>query len=389
MTKYVDKAGLTRLPNPKLPHLDIELTERCNNNCVHCYINQPENKTAIRTRELTTDQWKKILDQAAKLGALTVRFTGGEPLIRSDFADIYEYTRRLGIKVMLFTNARLVTPGLVKLFKKIPPGKKIEVSVYGLHPGSYDSVAQSKGSFFEFQEGIDRLLQNNIPFVVKSVYLPQNRAELGEFVDWTRKIPWMDGHQSFALQLDLRTRRDSAWKNIKIRNLRLDPDEILTLLTREPEEYRQSMSQFASRFMYPQGDILFACEAGTTGCVDAYGNYQMCMLLRHPETVFDLTKGSLHEALSEFFPKVRLMRATNPEYLRRCARCFLKGLCEQCPGKSWTEHGTLDTPVEYLCQVAHAQARFLGLLSENEMGWEVNGWRERVGSLRNRTSGSS
>jgi hypothetical protein len=70
--------------------------------------------------------------------------------------------------------------------------------------------------------------------------------------------------------------------------------------------------------------------------------------------------------------------ATNPDYLSRCARCFLKGLCEQCPAKSWGENGTLDTPVTYLCDVAHTQARYLGWLGENEKGWEVRDWQERV-----------
>ena len=64
------------------------------------------------------------------------------------------------------------------------------------------------------------------------------------------------------------------------------------------------------------------------------------------------------------------MRARNPEYLKRCGRCRLRGLCEQCPARSWSEHGTLDTPVEYLCEVAHAQARDLGILKDGEMGWE-------------------
>ena len=59
--------------------------------------------------------------------------------------------------------------------------------------------------------------------------------------------------------------------------------------------------------------------------------------------------------------------------------CFLKGLCEQCPAKSWTENGTLDTPVEYLCSVAHAQARWMGWLKDGEKAWEVKDWKERVG----------
>ncbi len=84
------------------------------------------------------------------------------------------------------------------------------------------------------------------------------------------------------------------------------------------------------------------------------------------------------------------MKACDPDYLRRCGCCFLKGLCEQCPAKSWMEHGTLDTPVEYLCQVAHAQAIYLGLLEEKEHTWEMNPkvWRIRVEHFMNATAGT-
>ena len=72
---------------------------------------------------------------------------------------------------------------------------------------------------------------------------------------------------------------------------------------------------------------------------------------------------------------MRETKATNPDYLARCAGCILKGFCEQCPARSWSEHGTLDTPVEYLCEVAHVQARYLGWLREGERAWEVkDGW---------------
>ncbi|MCK7525099.1 MAG: hypothetical protein MZV64_49580 [Ignavibacteriales bacterium] len=90
-----------------------------------------------------------------------------------------------------------------------------------------------------------------------------------------------------------------------------------------------------------------------------------------PATVYDLAAGSLREAVTEFLPRLRETRAADPAYLERCARCFLRGLCEQCPAKSWAEHGTLDTPVEYFCGVAHAQAVAAGLLEPGEKAWAV------------------
>ena len=390
---YVVVRSLSQQPlfsgkGPLLGHLDIELTERCNNACIHCYINLPAGDARAARRELTASQWHDILRQAADLGALSVRFTGGEPLLRPDFPEVYLSARRLGLKVTLFTNARLITPELADLFARVPLLRKIEISVYGMRPESYDAVACAPGAYAEFRRGVDLLLARQIPFGVKSVLLPPNRDESDDFEAWAAAIPGMDRQPGYSVFLDLRARRDSLAKNRRITELRFSPEEGLALMARREDSYRKSTAQFAAGFMAPQGDRLFACGAGEAGCVDAYGMYQMCMLLRHPDTVYDLKQGTLREALTEFFPRLRETRATNPEYLERCACCFLKGLCEQCPAKSWTEHGTLDTPVEYLCQVAHAQARYLGLLNGGERAWEIADWRARIDTLVQEVQGS-
>lgn len=104
----------------------------------------------------------------------------------------------------------------------------------------------------------------------------------------------------------------------------------------------------------------------------------MPLPLRHTDIICNLYKGTLREALTVFFPQYRKRKYEDPEYLRRCVVCFLKGLCEQCPAKSWMKNGTIDTPVEYLCVVVHAQARYLGLVRVDEKAWEVTDGLERV-----------
>ena len=371
---------------PLLGQLDMELTERCNNNCIHCCINLPEDDVDARNREMGTDFVKDILKEAAGLGCLTVRFTGGEPLLREDFAELYEFTRRLGMQVMLFTNGRLITPELASLLSRIPPGHVVEVSVYGMRPESYDRAVGKKGAFAQFRSGVALLEKHQIPFIVKAALLPFLKDDLAEFESWAQTIPRMDGKPVYSMNFDLRSRRDDPAKNARIRKLRLPPQETVSILSRNPI-YLKDMKQFCGKFMGPPGDRLFSCGAGHGTCVDAYGKAQMCLPLRDPDMVYDLGahyvdkadgQSALRYAITEFFPGLRQRRATNPEYLRRCAVCFLKGLCEQCPAKSWAEHDTLDTPVEYLCDVAHAQARHLGLITDNENAWEVEDWRERV-----------
>ena len=310
---------------------------------------------------------------------MSIRFTGGEPLLREDFIDLYLHARRLGLKVLLFTNARLITPELADLFVRIPPLAKIEVTVYGLKPESYEAVSRVPGSYEEFRRGIGLLRERNIPFVVKGALLPPNLAEMESFEAWAATLPGMDKPPGYSMFFDLRGRRDSSTKNRLIQSLRLKPEDGIALLKRRGDAYIKEMGEFCAKFMGPSGDRLFSCGAGYRPCVDAYGMLQPCLQLRHPEMVYDLHNGSLKDALTDFFPRLREeTRALNPNYLARCARCFLKGLCEQCPAKSWAEHGTLDTPVEYLCRVAHVKAEDLGLLRAGECAWQIENWEGRI-----------
>ncbi len=197
---YVTKVSLARHRlwkerSPLLGRLDLELTERCNNNCIHCCINLPMEDDGARQRELSTTAIKEILSETAALGALSIRFTGGEPLLREDFIDLYLHARRLGLKVLLFTNARLITPELADLFARTPPLLKIEVTVYGLKPESYEAVSRVPGSYEEFRRGIGLLRERNVPFVVKGALLPPNRAEMESFEAWGGHSP---GHGQAA-----------------------------------------------------------------------------------------------------------------------------------------------------------------------------------------------
>jgi len=373
---------------PRLGRLDVELTERCNNNCIHCYINLPANDEKARGRELSAEWIKNVLREAADLGCLTVRFTGGEPLLRPDFEEVYLAARNLGMGVILFTNACLLTPALADLLKRVPPLRKIEVSVYGMTRASYERVSQTKGSFKAAWRGIRLLQERGLPFIVKGALLPPNREERPDFENWSSTIPWMDGPPSYSMLFDLHCRRDQK-KSRSIAGLRLDPKEAVRELAGDARK-REGLMEFVSKFSGARGSDLFTCGAGLgSACLDAYGTLYPCIMLRSPEAAYDLRNGSLKDALDGHFPRLRKIKTSRPEYLERCARCFLKGLCEQCPARSWIEHGRLDLPVDYFCDVAHALARKLGLLGSGEKGWEVADGEERVGGRTNPTKKGS
>jgi MoaA/NifB/PqqE/SkfB family radical SAM enzyme len=135
---------------------EIEFTERCNNNCIHCYINLPANDEEAKKRELSFREITDIVDEAVEMGCLWWLISGGEPLVRKDFADIYLYLKKKGLLVSVFTNATLITPKLIRLFKRYPP-RDLEITIYGVTRKTYERITRTPGSFEAFRRGINLL----------------------------------------------------------------------------------------------------------------------------------------------------------------------------------------------------------------------------------------
>jgi MoaA/NifB/PqqE/SkfB family radical SAM enzyme len=364
----------------RLPNLTIELTDRCNNDCKHCYINRPALDSQAMGKEMGTDFIKNLISQAAELGCLDIGFTGGEPLLREDFKELYLYSRQNGFRVTVATNGRLITSDLAKLFHGLPPGRPIGITVYGMSSETYDRVSRIRGSFEEFLQGVHLLEEYRIDFTLKMAVLPDNRSDVPAFEDWIKKLFHGKLKPVYMTNFSQRARHDDPDRNRLIRSLRMRPEETIDLLTRN-QGYFGELLEFCRQYSGPQGDGLFPCGFGRSIYVDAYGFAQGCLLLRHPELIYSLHGGTLKEAFTAYFPKQRIRRATRPSFLNHCADCCLRGLCAQCPAQSWMEHGTLDTPVEFQCSFAHAYAQKLGLLAAEENGWEVLDWRSRLNRL--------
>lgn len=374
---YTKKINLDRFPlwgkiesKGLLSQVSMELTERCNNNCLHCYINLPASDEETKKEEITFEEIRAVADEAARMGCLSWHLTGGEPLLRENFPEIYLYLKKKGMRVTLFTNATLINTKIAYLLKKYPP-QDIEVSIYGLSQKTYEAVTQNPGSFDAFRKGINLLKENRIRFTLKMAVLPQNIHEIRKMRDFAQSLTGQS--LGVVLKLNLGSRFNDGSKRNHIKRLRLPPEKVIEVLKQDEERYRKDIERFCQKFLgTSRDDQLFICGAGVGGChIDAYNNFQLCMLLRHPDCVYSLREGSFKGAWEKFIPRVRGIRADNRKYRERCQRCFLKSLCEQCPAWSWMEHGVLDEPVEYLCEIAHTEAVWLGLLNKGEKAWEV------------------
>ncbi len=339
---------------------EIEITARCNNACRHCYINLPPDDRAARKAELSVLETADLAAQAVQLGAVWCLISGGEPLLRPDFTDLYLILKRAGLLVSVFTNATLVNEAHVALFKEFPP-RDIEVTVYGVTRDTYERVTRKPGSFDQFMRGLTLLIQNGVRVRLKAMAILSNFAEHDAISAFCR-LHTRD-YFRFDPQLHLRFDGDSD-RNDEIRAERLTPEQVIAL--EQADEQRMTALRNDCDTLIQQEtchhgcDHLFHCGAGRSSFTIGYdGRFRLCSSLWAPETVYDLRQGTLSAAWHDFVPRVREMRSTKPELMKTCRSCPLVNLCLWCPAHAYLETGELDGFTPYFCAVAHARAHAL------------------------------
>lgn len=336
---------------------DLEITARCPNDCRHCYINLPAGDRAAKKNELTLDEIGHIADQAVELGALWCLITGGEPLLRQDFTDIYMLLKRKGLLVSVFTTATLINSKHIELFRKYPP-RDLEVTVYGVTAETYERVTRRPGSFAAFMRGLDLLRHSGIKVRLKAMALRSNIHELGDIARFARDRT--KDYFRFDPHLHLRYDRSSS-RNEEIRRERLSPGEVVAIEQADPERmeaFRENCELLTSTPSPPAGSYnLFRCAAGNSRFTVGYeGTFRICSSLLAPGTTCDLRQVSLKDAWLNQAPRVRSMQSSRQSFLETCHVCPLAELCYWCPAVAYLECGEMDGGASYYCDVAHARA---------------------------------
>jgi radical SAM protein with 4Fe4S-binding SPASM domain len=345
----------------RLISFDLEITARCNNDCWHCYINLPAGDRAAKARELSLEEILRLAREAVSMGAMWCLLTGGEPFLRNDFFEIYLALKRLGLLVSVFTNACLVTPSHVELFRKYPP-RDLEITVYGFSRETYEAVTRRPGSFAAFRRGLDLLIAGGVNVRLKAMALKANAHELPEIARFCRART--KDYFRFDPHLHLRFDRNFR-RNEEIRAQRLSPEEIVAIEAADPERF-QALKRQCGRLNGEVGgpsdcDHLFHCGVGLSSFAVSYdGRFRLCSSLWHPDCIYDLRRGDLKTVREQLALQVRDMRSQNRGFLERCRVCPLINLCYWCPAHAYLESGRLDGWVEYFCRVAQARARALG-----------------------------
>lgn len=163
--------------------MDLAVTFRCQNNCIHCYAGGPH-----ETSELSTAQWKDVIDRLYRIGVFILTFTGGEPTLREDLPELLLYAQNKGMVTGLISNGRkLKDRAYVEALEKSGLDF-VQITLESHKLKIHELMTAAKGSWKETVEGIENAVQSQIYVTTNSTLSKYSAPDFLETIDFLKKI---------------------------------------------------------------------------------------------------------------------------------------------------------------------------------------------------------
>lgn len=324
----------------------FELTARCSLRCKMCYVRLEQQQLHAIGRELTAKEWLSLAKDAVKAGTLYLMLTGGEPLLREDFEEIYTALCQMGFIITLNTNATLMTPELAKLFKKYPPSSTL-VTLYGASPDTYEKVCGTADGFEKTIRGLELLSETPTQLLIRTTFIRDNMHELHELIELAHRFG------SYLLK------STSIYKPVRgavsdAEKCRLTHSQAKEINEAHREFYEKFLGNKSSDYIFKDDNaaevlaslppVILPCAAGKLEyCISWDGNMLPCLMFSHPYSL------PLEEGFLTAWNRLPSL-LDNLAEPAACAGCKLKPGCDKCPAKFQAETGCFDKRPDYICQ---------------------------------------
>lgn len=319
----------------------FELTPFCCFKCEMCYMRLDEDQVN-RGNILSAKTWIDLGKQAQKAGTLFLLLTGGEPLLRPDFPEIYEELSKMGFLIKLYTNSALLTPKLRGLFERIPPSA-VGITVYGASAETYGKVTGWKEGYDRTVEGLKFFKSLDRPVEIRTTLTKNNYDDFDKI-----RLMAKDSEMAFSFcSMPFKAVREAR---AKVEDVRLDVEQVMKL----DEFVNSHLSDEERKEIGENKDEKFVknaamrCSAGRSSYSIMWdGRMSMCLLMDGPYT-YPLKDGLLKawEELREMPDKV--------EEPNECKGCKYAPYCGVCPAANRAETGSFTCVSDYICSYGKA-----------------------------------
>ena len=304
----------------------IEISDRCNEVCVHCYQVQGQKG------EMTTAQIKTVMDELAELGVLVLTISGGEATLRKDFLELLAHARGCGFAIRLFTNGLTMTRDLAHALKELAV-HVVEISVYSHRAELHDFVTGVRGAFDKTIAGIRYLAAEGVDVHMKTPMMSMNEDDVDAYIalatelgatyafDPSQMMPREDGSRA----PELYNRSEDAYRRVM-------------------QDPRLAAAPMAPRPQKPLDATL--CGAGELVHIEPNGEIRPCTMLSLP--LGNAAEHGVREA-REHGRAWRELLALRWRDVHGCRDCDLRAYCGRCHASALAEAGDALGPYASAC----------------------------------------
>jgi radical SAM protein with 4Fe4S-binding SPASM domain len=347
-----------RKHQPLSVHFD--LTYRCNERCVHCYLDHDDHG------ELSTAECLAVINELAQAGTLFLTFSGGEIFLRPDLYEILAEARRLHFDISLKTNALLVTPERAERLREFGV-RRVQISVYSDIPEVHDAITKVPGSLQRTLAAIPLLLEQGLQVKLACPLMRENLLAYRGVMDLAEKIgvpyvldltitPMMDGNEGPLAHRIPVSSLLPVMQDPKLHACTPQPTAEAALAM---QEYPAAIGSAVSSGIDSEAYEDLPCSAGHNSCyISPYGDVYPCVQL--PQAAGNLRRKRFHD-IWYHAPQLERLRGVRESQLPVCSRCEIRTYCERCPGLALMEGGDLLGAYERACELAEQKARLAGV----------------------------
>ena len=326
---------------PQLTNVHIEITSKCNERCIHCYIPH-ENKTVQMSKEMFYD----ILEQCKKMNVLHINISGGEPMLHPNFLDFIKMCNEYNFSVNILSNLTLLNEKIVVEMQKNPL-LGVQTSLYSMNKDVHEYITKMPGSYEKTINGIMLLKEHNIPLQISCPIIKQNQNEYDDVVEWGKK-----NNIRVSSDYVIIGQYDSSTQNLDNRLNICDVERIIRKKVNDDPNYVYEIENEADKRKSLTLDDYICSVCHSTICIAENGNLYPCAGWQG-YIIGNIRDISLEELWSTS-KKIKCLRELRRRDFPKCVNCSEKEFCTMCMVRNANESPTgnyLETNT-YFCEIA-------------------------------------
>lgn len=339
--------------HPLIKNLQFELSSRCNERCIHCYIPNSKKNVGI---DMPLNKFKEIIDEYSSMGGISVALSGGEVFLHKNMIEILRYCRKKDLKITILTNLTILTDEHIKVLKEVDVSF-IQTSLYSMKSEIHDSITTVKGSFYKTKNSIERLVANDIPVQISCPTMKANYRDYKDVLLYAQSLK-IKAQTDFIIM----ARADLDKENLANRLTLEETEYLLRDIMKYNPKYRDM-----SLYLRPRSDEILLnydnfvneplCGVGYDNCcITANGDVYPCAGWQN-YVLGNVYRQSLRD-IWENSEKIKYLRKITQASFPQCLKCEAFQYCSRCLVRNYNEsNGDMFNIPKHFCDVAFLNKR--------------------------------